>query len=135
MQAELIYGKSYIRSTYRRSPTPTPLVNGRRPYVKKDDGEQKRSDLHEYKVWLSDNKRNLPRIILSILFTIVATCQVSELDFASMLLSFDVQVAEETIRYLGYPTGINVLVDEPHSMRDTLPGVTVCDKNRCVEKL
>ncbi|KAI1289173.1 hypothetical protein HDE_08609 [Halotydeus destructor] len=32
--------------------------------------------------------------------------------------------------YLSYPTGVNVLVDEPTSMREALPGVTVCDNNR-----
>lgn len=34
--------------------------------------------------------------------------------------------------YLKYPTGVNVLVELPPSLKDVLPGLTVCDKNRYV---
>ena len=121
------------RSTPRKS-SPILLVNGReqhlgavddghgsvdiygrrKPYIKKEYNVERVSDIADIKQWFSDNRYRMPRIILTIICTFIAAYQCWEL----------------TKEFLQYPTGVNVLVNEPANMREALPGITVCHKNR-----
>ena len=90
------------------------IYGRRRPYIKKEYNVERVSDIADIKQWFRDNRFRMPRIILTMLCTFVAAYQCWEL----------------TTDFLQYPTGVNVLVNEPANMREALPGITVCHKNR-----
>lgn len=73
-----------------------------------------RSDCWDLKEWMKNNKHKLPRFLIMSIFVCIAAYQVTE----------------QLIAYSGYPTGVNVLVDEPSSLREALPGITLCHNNR-----
>lgn len=77
-----------------------------------DDAEK--SDWYDIGLWIQNNKAKLPRIIIMTLFMCTATYQ----------------VVDQIRDYIGFPTGVNVLVDQPSSLREALPGVTLCHNNR-----
>jgi hypothetical protein len=80
------------------------------PDVKEEDV----SDYAEVRTWYHQNRDSLPRYtILSIFFVISL-----------------IQTWFQTKLYLSYPTGVNVMVDEPDSLRAALPGITVCHNGR-----
>lgn len=68
----------------------------------------------DIKSWFRDNSDSLPRYFCMMIFALIACYQVSD----------------QIQQYMSYPTGVNVLVEEPKSMREALPGVTICHNNR-----
>lgn len=81
-----------------------------------DGDEYVSTDLEDLKYWCSENKLKLPRYLFTTVCLAIAIYQ-------------SLQLSKEYVRY---PTGVNVLVDELSSMRQTLPGITVCDSNKWV---
>lgn len=88
---------------------PTSAVN---PVITPDGKEA--SDFADLRLWFHENRDFLPRYTILIIFFFVSLFQ----------------TWHQTKLYLSYPTGVNVMVDEPDSLRSALPGVTVCHKNR-----
>jgi hypothetical protein len=84
--------------------------HGIKTSMKSDDD----TDCGDIKAWIGSNSDSLPRYTCIMIFALIACYQVSD------------QIKE----YMKYPTGVNVLVEEPKSMREALPGVTVCHNNR-----
>ena len=72
------------------------------------------SDFADLRAWFHANRDSLPRYTILLFFFVISL----------------VQTWYQTKLYLSYPTGVNVMVDEPSSLREALPGVTVCHNGR-----
>lgn len=93
---------------------PTKHVPFRRPTKVQPGEEYEDQDLEQFTTWIKRNRSRLPRWLFTIVCLTVAMYQ----------------TYLQVMQYISYPTGVNVLVDEPKSMRETLPGVTLCTTNK-----
>lgn len=86
----------------------------RRPVQVGANEDEAPDDFKDIRGWFVDNKNQLPRYLFTAVCLALAVYQTVEL----------------SKEYVRYPTGVNVLVDEPASMRQALPGLTICDSNK-----
>lgn len=97
------------------SSTASAVTSDRRPVaVSRLITQQEEEDFADVKLWFRENRDSLPRYTLLFLFLSVSLYQ----------------TWLQSKLYLSYPTGVNVMVDEPDSLRSALPGITVCHKTR-----
>lgn len=107
--------ENYVKRKATRTSSPAPLIGNPNAIIQ-TFGRQGDDDDSEFdlKKWLIANRGALPRLLFTTICLAIASYQTYVL----------------VDKYYGYPTGVNVLVDEPKSMREALPGVTVCHNNR-----